>query len=275
MQPRSGYVDSGSAQLYFETVGQGHPVIFIVAQSLDTRMWDEQFTHFARSHRVVRYDLRGQGRTKGRVDEPFSHYDDLLAIMDHLNIERAHVVGLSLGGGVAINFSMVHPERVSALVAADTYLNGYSWPGMTPRIVEIIVAARSGDLKKAKALWLNLPWFLPAKDQPAVAARLAEIVEGYDLRVMAQVNAHNWSRPLAIDHLGKIQAPTLVVIGHRDTDDNHAVADLLTQKIPVARKVVIPAAGHMSNMENPGVFNQVLAEFFEQVEEMAATGRLV
>lgn len=269
MQPRSGYVNSGDAQLYFETVGQGHPIIFIVAQSLDTRMWDEQFAHFARSHRVIRYDLRGQGQSKSPLNHPFSHYDDLLAVMDHLEIEQAHLVGLSLGGGVAINFSIVHPQRVSALVAADTYLNGYPWPSMTPRILEVVMAARGGEWARARTLWMDLPWFLPARDKPQVTARLAEIVDGYDLRVMAQTVAHDWSKPLAIDHLSQIKLPTLVIVGQRDTDDNHAVADLLTAKIPNARKVEIPAVGHMSNMEDPQAFNQAIREFFEEAEEKA------
>jgi pimeloyl-ACP methyl ester carboxylesterase len=125
----SGQVVSGRANvpepvLFYEVAGQGTPVVLIHGGQMDRRMWDPQFELFAKSFRVVRYDVRGYGRS-ATASLPYSDVDDLAALLDDLKIPKAHLVGLSLGGRIAIDFAVVHPERVASLVAVAPGLSGF------------------------------------------------------------------------------------------------------------------------------------------------------
>ena len=119
-----------TTRLYYEVAGSGHPLVFIHGFTLDTRMWDDQFETFAREYQVVRYDRRGFGKSSLPVDEDYAHADDLAALLEHLGIDRAYVLGLSGGGASAIDFALTYPEAIDGLITVDTVLRGYQW---TPR----------------------------------------------------------------------------------------------------------------------------------------------
>ena len=101
-----------TTRLYYEVAGSGHPLVLIHGFTLDTRMWDDQFETFAREYQVVRYDRRGFGKSSLPVDEDYAHADDLAALLEHLGIDRAYVLGLSGGGASAIDFALTYPEAI-------------------------------------------------------------------------------------------------------------------------------------------------------------------
>ena len=109
MQIQQGFADVNGTRLYYEMVGSGHPLVLVHGFTLDTRMWDDQFEMFAGRNQVVRYDLRGFGKSALPTTEPYSHPDDLRALMTHLGIEHAFIIGLSLGGAVAVDFAVTYP----------------------------------------------------------------------------------------------------------------------------------------------------------------------
>lgn len=114
MDSETGYVDLDGAQIYYEIAGEGEPTVLVHGFTLDTRMWDDQFETFSTRYKVVRYGVRGYG--KSSVPEEGSHYSnaaDLRQFLDHLDIEKAHVIGLSMGGSIAINFTLEYPECVT------------------------------------------------------------------------------------------------------------------------------------------------------------------
>lgn len=267
MQSVSGFAQVDDARLYYERAGSGPAIVLTPAQSLDTRMWDDQFAVFAEHHTVVRYDTRGCGRSSGTSRENnFSYYADLKALMDHLGIEKAALMGVSLGGGISLNFPIVYPESVSALILVGTYFNAYGhWPQMSPLIVKMIETAKESGPEAAKKCWMDRPWFTAAMEQPEVAARLAEMVADYPGEYFAMKEGHDWSKPLADEHLHEITVPTLIVVGDRDTSDNIAVTDYLTAHIPNARKSVMNGVGHIANMEAPVRFNQIVLDFLAEV----------
>ena len=117
---RSAYVGVDHGTLYYEECGEGQPVILIHGHSLDHRMWDGQFADLARDYRVIRYDLRGYGLSSPQTEDfQFTHVEDLVALMDSLHIEKAHVVGLSLGGYIGADMLGWFPERMlSAFLAS-------------------------------------------------------------------------------------------------------------------------------------------------------------
>lgn len=261
MSVHSGFAPAQGTKLRYQVAGSGPPVVLLHAFSFDRRMWDDQMDALTRHHTVVRYDLRGFGESPPG-STPYTHADDLAAVMDDLGIERAALVGLSLGGGAAINFAITRPERVSALVAVAPSLGGIKWSEEFVAAHGAIRSAAQGrGIGAARELWLGGPIFAPALANPLSRGTVRAIVDDY--------SGWHWTRPdpgiplnpPAIERLGSIRAPTLVVVGELDAADVHRIAAKLESGIPAARKVVIPGVGHMANLEEPRVFNRMLLEF--------------
>ncbi len=115
LQPQTGFLDTQGAPLYYEVAGTGHPLLLIHAGVADSRMWDQQFQTFAQHYQVIRYDLRGFGQSSVPAG-PFANHKDTFALLEHLGIKQAHVIGISFGGLVALDFTLAFPEKVTALV---------------------------------------------------------------------------------------------------------------------------------------------------------------
>jgi 3-oxoadipate enol-lactonase len=266
-----GILESESGKIHYAVEGEGLAVVFVNGFTLDTRMWDDQVPAFSRRFKVVRYDMRGSGKS-APPSGPYAQHEDIRALMDALHLETAHVVGLSSGAAVAIDFTLTHPERVRSLVVADTSaLGGYEWPEALSKIfAPIYEAAKQGDLAKAKAHWLGSAWFAPALRNPDAAPKLKKIVDDYSgWHFQHKGIAIPLERPAA-GRLGEIKVPTLVIVGELDLPFyNHPIADALAAGIPGARKVVIPGVGHMVNMEDPATFNRVTLEFLDEVETVS------
>ncbi len=262
----TGVAAVNNTTLWYEIAGQGSPVVLIHGGNLDSRMWDDQFALFARSHRVLRYDVRGFGRS-GSLDAPYAAHDDLLALLRYLRIERASLVGLSLGGRIAIDFALEHPEMVDRLVLAGPGLSGWKWtpdPPDSPFRQAAMAALARHDTVGVTQAWLLTEYMSPAMEQPALAARL---------RTLAAENVAMWksllrrgdlereASPPAAGRLASIRAPTLVIVGSRDTPDILRIVDTIAVTVPGARKVMLAGAGHMVNMEQPDRFSTAVLGF--------------
>jgi pimeloyl-ACP methyl ester carboxylesterase len=260
MKKQTGFAEVNDTRLYYEIAGSGSPLVLIHGITLDTRMWDDQFDTFAEQYKVLRYDVRGFGRSDEPPRTPYAHTDDLRALLAFLDIDHAFVTGLSMGGGIAIDYALAYPEATDALILVDSVLGGYQWTEGIP--TEAARArARGVGIAAAKATWLGGPLFAPARENPAVANRLAQMVETYS--GWHWVNDNPLRRPdvLAVERLDRIRVPTLIVLGERDTLDLHRIAEILEQRIPGAVRIVLPGVGHMSNMEDPTGFNTAVMDF--------------
>jgi pimeloyl-ACP methyl ester carboxylesterase len=267
MQNDEGFADVNGTRLYYEVAGSGHPLVLIHGFSLDTRMWDDQVEVLAPHYQVVRYDLRGFGQSARPTTEPYSHPDDLCALMLHLGLDHAFILGLSLGGAVAVDFAVTYPEMTDALIPVDAALiGGYEWVEGRPSAGMRRQAQHAG-LESAKAVWLHHPLFAPAREQPKVSARLKRIVDDYSGWHFINDDPARVLDPPAIDRLNTLTMPTLVILGERDLRDFHRIADILTAQIVGARKVVIADVGHMSNMEHPEVFNDIVLGFLADLQD--------
>ena len=263
MEIQTGFAEINGARLYHEVAGTGQTIVFIHGFSLDTRMWDDQFEAFAQHYQVVRYDLRGFGQSAAPTNEPYTHADDLKALLQYLKINSAHIAGLSLGGGIAIDFALTYPEATRSLITIDGTLGGYRWAKDWggPR-----ATAQSAGVEAAREVWLADEQFIPANELPPVAARLRQMVTTYSGWHWLDRDPGRWLQPPAIERLEQIRAPVLAIVGERDLPDFHAIADTLQQRIPWARKVVVPDAGHMANMEAPEQVNKVILSFLADNE---------
>ena len=262
----SGQTSSGLARvpdpvLFYEEAGRGVPVVLIHGGQMDRRMWDPQFEPWSKDFHVVRYDVRGYGRS-ATATVPYSDGDDLLALLDGLKIPKAHLVGLSLGGRIAIDFALEHPERVASLVAVAPGLSGFPSDDDDAWMAEWR-AAQSGGGEAAAELWLKDPFMIPAMEHPELAPKLRQFALENARAWLANPLLEKRLNPPAARRLGDIRVPMLVVVGDRDVPHMKKVADKLAAEVKGAKKVVIPGAGHISNMEKPSEFDGAVLPFLK------------
>jgi 3-oxoadipate enol-lactonase len=266
METRHGYIEVEGASLYHEDAGAGAPVVLLHGFSLDTRTWDGQFDTLAQRHRVVRYDLRGFGRSSLPGGRPYSHVGDLRELLDCLRIERPILVGISMGGGLAIDFALTYLDAVRALVLVDSTLGGYRWTEEESNLYRAVVGtAQRMGVEPARQLWLRDPMFAKTMMRPDLTSRFTQMVEDYSGWHWLNEDPQKHLDPPALKRLGEVAVPALVVVGELDVLDMRGIAAALEQGIPSARKVVIPGAGHLSSMEAPEALNRLLLEFLAKL----------
>jgi pimeloyl-ACP methyl ester carboxylesterase len=263
MNIEAGFTDINGANICYEVAGDGPPLVFVHGYALDQRMWDDQFELFATRYRAVRYDLRGFGRSDMPTAARFSNHDDLRRLLDFLGIERAHICGLSMGGGVTIDFALEYPDRVLSVIVISPALGGFdvNYGSMIPAIIAMQTAGRDGRLAEAKRIWIDSPLFVSANRDPAVARRLGEMVDDWSGWQLTNQPNHADPDPPPAQRLGQLSVPALVIIGELDNEGVQSVAIEIEAKAPNARRVVIPGAGHMANMEAPDAVNNLIASF--------------
>lgn len=265
----NGYVPVKNGELYYEVDRQGHPLVLIHAGVADHTMWDAQVPVFGQRFQVIRYDTRGYGRSRTE-DTEYSERQDLLDLLDHLRVPAAHVIGISRGGGIAIDFTLEHPERVTALVVVASGPSGMDWPEDFDDPVgaaaeeAIGVAAEAGDWERAadleSAFWTDGP----GQPEGRAPGSVRERVRGWCLDQYTRKDGKTTKLPLeppAAGRLHEIRVPTLVLIGDVDERATQIMADAAAGAIPGARKVVFPNAAHMIPLEAPEEFNRIVMSF--------------
>lgn len=265
MRVHAGVAELPGARLRYEVAGSGPPLVLIHGLGLDRRMWDDQFLPLAHWFHVVRYDVRGFGHsTLPSTTEPYNHADDLKGLLGRLGLASTALAlaGLSFGGRIAIHFTLTHPELVRRLILVDTGLNGYQFsPEWQAQWTQIQAEGATRGPQAANALWLRHPLFAPAREQPAVARRLAQMIGDYSGWHWVHPDPVRWTDPPDSYRLEQIHVPTLIVMGERDLPDFQAIAALLQQRIPRARTARLAQVGHMANMEAPTPFTRLVETF--------------
>lgn len=265
---RNGFADLNGTAFYYEVAGQGRPLILLHAGIADSRMWDDQFHVFAQRYRVVRSDARGYGQTP-MVAGPFSRHGDLRALMDFLGIDRAYLLGCSMGGATIIDFAVAHPERVAALVPVCSGLNGYEFTGDPPpqwEELETVYKARNFDraAELEVQIWVDGPHRMPDQVDARIRDRVREMNK-IALATPGDVGTEQKLDPPAIGRLSEIHAPALVIYGDLDDPNIPAIADWLVRGIPGAQKALMAGAAHLPNMERPDQFNRLVLDFLSQL----------
>ena len=258
--------------LAHEVAGAGPALLLVHAGIADRRMWDDQVGAFAGAGwTVVRADLPGFGETP-LPDRPVALWATLRGLLDHLGIERAVVVGCSLGGRAAVDLALAAPDRVRALVLVGSGLAGH--PFEEPALFELWDrgegAAERGDFAEAARVEVDT-WVVGMdRDRSAVDPEVRRRVEGMLLAAYTHGEADlEEPDPPAAGRLGKVAAPALVLVGEHDRPDLHAMADALAGGIPGAERMVLAGTAHLPNMERPAEFNRVVLDFLARLDPPA------
>lgn len=258
-------VQLNGARIHYSRSGSGFPVVFLHAGVADSRMWEPQTAGLSKHFDVITPDMRGYGKSELPA-KPWSPVADLLALMDALRIREApHVVGCSTGGGLAIDFALEHPDRVSKLVLVGAGVSGQPYDEKYDDLfTEVTAAEETKDLDVLNEAEMKLWLVGPGRTLDHVDKRLRELfldMNGIALKSDFASAPTQKLDPPAFGRLGHIKAPTLVIVGDQDLSETHDTADLLVAKVPGARKAVIHDAAHLPNLEHPEKFNRVLLDF--------------
>ena len=246
-------LDRDGVKIYYEDHGHGPPILLSHGYSATCRMWNEQIAALVARNRVIVWDMRGHGESDD-PDAPAAYsaaltVEDMAALLHRCRIDRAIIGGLSLGGYMSLAFHLAHPEMVRALMLFDT------GPGF--RNAEARRAWNERAQQRAHDLETRGFAALSESDEVRLSKhRSARGLAGAARGMLAQADDH------IIAGLDKITVPTLVLVG---ADDTHflAAADYMARKIPGARRVTIPDAGHASNLRQPAAFNRAVKDFIE------------
>ncbi len=270
------YAPSEGARLYYEETGEGHPIIFVHEFSADHRNWETQVRWFSRQYRCVTFCARGYlpSDVPGNPsDYGFEHaVNDIAAVLDHLRIEKAHVVGLSMGAYATVMFGLRHAHRATSLVVAGC--GSGSPKDHRAEFVKASLAAadrwvREGGAAAAQASGLSATRIQLLNKDPRGWEEFVRFLSEHSAEGTAMtMRYYQGERPSLEDYaaeFARLAVPTLLVVG--DEDDPCLETNIfLKRAIPAAGLWMVPKTGHAVNLEEPGLFNQVVQDFFGQVE---------
>lgn len=254
------------AQIEFVDAGRGAPVVFVHAFPLSRRMWEPQIDWLKEGFRAIAYDIRGFGQSEvgdGQYTmELFA--EDLIALLDHLKIEKAVLCGLSMGGYIVLRAAEKNPDRVSGLILADTKAEADTNEARLKRAAAVKAVKKDGAAAFAEtfARTVFTPRTLSA-GSPVVETVKAVIRSTSPLGICGALLAMA-GRTDAAAFLPTISVPTLILVGEHDALTPPANAKALRNAIPGSELKILPEAAHLSSLENPAVFNQHLLDFLKR-----------
>jgi pimeloyl-ACP methyl ester carboxylesterase len=254
------YLNREGVQVYYEEAGAGIPVLLSHGYSATSKMWQGQLDALADEYRLIAWDLRGHGQTdspaEARAYSEAATVDDMAAVLDAVGVERAVIAGLSLGGYMSLAFNVKYPERVLALMLFDTG-PGYKNPQGRDGWNETALArAKAFEERGLESLGRGAEVRIA---QHRSAQGLAHAARG----MLAQFDSR------IIESLPGINVPTMVLVGENDQPFIGA-SQYMATKIPGARLVTLPAAGHAANIDQPEAFNAAVRSFLAETVGAAA-----
>jgi 3-oxoadipate enol-lactonase len=265
----AGVVDVGDAEIHYERAGQGDALIMIHGGLLTKEMWNGHFELFAKKFRVIRYDARNHGLSRSEPAS-FAHFEDLNKLVEHLKIDRAVVMGLSMGGYIAADLALKYPAKVSGLILVAPGLSGFEFHGPESDAYreKFNAAVKTGEIEDIIEAFMEAWVYGPHRKAEDLDLGLRE-----KIWAMARVTLETWNNqtkelvasPPAIEKLSEIKAPTLAIVGDLDMPNILEIVELYEKSVPAFEKVVIPGVAHMVNLEKPEEFNRAVDNFLRKV----------
>lgn len=263
----TGFAAAGTAQLYYQKAGAGQHLVMIHAGVADHRQWNAAFEHFADTYQVLRYDMRGFGRS-APVSGSFRAIDDLGAVLGALDVQGpAIMMGCSMGGALAMDFTIAHPKLVSALVMVCSAPSGLKLDLPEPALFEQVqLAEQQGDLDRVCELETRIWFDGEARTRDDVDQEQRALLYEMNRTALANDSLGLGERqydlqPAAYKRLDEINVPVLVVTGDLDLPYTHAAADYMCDRLARVDRERIAGTAHLPNMEQPATFNRIVDRF--------------
>ena len=260
----SGFADINGGKIYYEAAGKGNQtIVFVHGGLVDNRLWDEQFYEFAGKYQVIRYDTRGYGKSPMPA-VAYSPIEDLYQLLKFLKVEKAIIVGLSLGGIIATDFTLEHPAMVERLVLVGAALRGFETKP-SEKAIKIFREASQSTPTKAAELWMQHELFAALKNKPDARSKILQMLaDNYRGWTGIGNDKYIFPAPTTLQRLDKILIPALIIVGEIDHPDLLTIGKVLDDKIPDSQLVLMKDASHHPNLEKPQEFNRILRTFLEK-----------
>lgn len=265
------------ADHYFEQAGEGPALVFIHGAFGDARLWEPQWKYFSTCYSVLRYDLRGHGRSGPSDLRRYTmetYAEDLACLFDALGIDSAVVCGLSWGGGIAQAFTVRHPQRVRGLILAGATVSMSLTLGekllryvFFPKWL-MLTTIRMLSVERFVRFSFWLASLTLGKDWLNQEDRSLDLIRQGMLQIDKNEYLKIWGAIYGFDlqKLETIRCPSLVLTAERDSRMVRRHAEEILRRVPGARRCVLPAARHAVNLEQPQAFNLAMAEFLSTLQ---------
>jgi pimeloyl-ACP methyl ester carboxylesterase len=259
----SSYIKTGNDSIFYEISGSGPTIVLIHDGLIHREVWDAQFIYFSKKYKVVRYDRRGYGKSSPATGN-YSNLEDLNTLFTQLKIDRACLIGASSGGRLAIDFTLMYPQKASSMILVGAVVGGFSFTkhfntrgGHLPSDLK--------DNQKESLYYASDDPYEIYHENKAAKNKIIELVKNNPIRIYGSQIIASQKTP-AYKRLNEINIPVLILCGEFDIPDVHAHAGAINAGISNSRRIVIPKAGHLIPMEQPDLFNETVANFLKQID---------
>lgn len=268
----SGFAEVNGTRIYYEITGNGTPLIFHHGWTVDHRNWDPQQAYLSSYYKVVTYDARGHGKSAVPDTIPYSYKDDLASLIDYLKIDKAVIIGHSLGGAPAFFYALNNPDRVLGLVLAEggpflsdpAIVDTSNIPGYLNDIYRATRIARRNGLEEGKKAWLNIHPMKDAAANPISSELLRTMINDYSGWHWFNKDPQESNPDGTVEMMNQIKVPTLIIAGENSHPILKDLVSAQSHYIPDSKLVILKNSNHMLNIENPLQFNEELESFLRE-----------
>lgn len=268
------YAEVNGVRVYYETQGSGPALVLIHGWAINSDYWDDQIPAFREKYRVIRYDRRGYGRSSGDPDLTADPVDlrELLAL---LGVQRAHLVGHSMGTTTALAFAVQYPQNVSAMVLTGAAgVSDYS-----PERAGGVQNAPAERRRIARTMGLDSLWAITLRNPPFTSDTITAEQHARSVRMLATYRATDLlqdtrpsgqTRRVVMADLPNVHVPTLFLLGERETRPTLEATAELARRIPKAKRILLPDAGHLVSLSKVAAYNAAVLQFLAEVDRPPA-----
>jgi 3-oxoadipate enol-lactonase len=263
------FAEINGVRMHYDVQGEGDPLVLIHAGIANLTMWEQQVPVFSKHFKTIRFDVRGFGETP---DPPgkYTDHEDLKALLDLLGVGRAHILGISNGGRIALDFTVTYPEQVNKLVLVAPGMGGFQGeedPFEKKMYEEYDQAIEAGDKDRAAEIeaqvWVDGPRRSPDQVDADFRKKALALIR-HTVELGIGEGEGDIARPPVAGRLGEIKAPTLLILGEEDVSIMTAVAKELEGGIADLKRVDMPGTAHLPPMEKPDEFNRIVLDFLQE-----------